>query len=34
MKKTLTLIAVGPWMLHTLVGFTAGLIHSLPTTIH
>jgi flagellar biosynthetic protein FliQ len=30
----LTLIAVGPWMLHTLVGFTAGLIHSLPTTIH
>jgi flagellar biosynthetic protein FliQ len=30
----LTLIAVGPWMLHTLVGFTSGLIHSLPTTIH
>lgn len=30
----LTLVVLGPWMLHTLVGFTAGLIHSLPTTIH
>ncbi len=31
---SLALIALGPWMLHTLVGFTAGLIHSLPTVIH
>ncbi len=27
----LTLAALGPWMLHTLVGFTAGLFHSLPS---
>ena len=31
---SLTLVVLGPWMLHTLVGFTAGLIHGLPTTIH
>ncbi len=27
---TLTLAALGPWMLHTLVGFTAGLFNGLP----
>jgi flagellar biosynthetic protein FliQ len=30
----LALIALGPWMLHTLVSFTAGLINSLPHVIH
>ena len=30
----LALVVLGPWMLHTLVGFTAGLIHSLPTVVH
>jgi flagellar biosynthetic protein FliQ len=30
----LALIVLGPWMLHTLVTFTAGLINSLPHVIH
>ncbi len=30
----LALVFMGPWMLHTLVGFTAGLINSLPHVIH
>ena len=29
----LAMVVLGPWMLHTIVGFTAGLITSLPTTI-
>lgn len=29
----LALVVLGPWMLHTIVGFTAGLLTSLPTTI-
>ncbi len=29
----LALVILGPWMLHTIVGFTAGLFASLPTTI-
>ena len=29
----LALTVLGPWMLHTIVGFTAGLIGSLPTVI-
>ena len=29
----LALVVLGPWMLHTIVGFTAGLFASLPTTI-
>ena len=29
----LAMVVLGPWMLHTIVGFTAGLINSLPTTI-
>lgn len=28
------LIALGPWMLHSLVGFTAGLFAGLPNVIH
>ncbi len=31
---SLALIVLGPWMLHTLVGFTSGLLSSLPTVIH
>ncbi len=31
---SLALIVLGPWMLHSLVGFTAGLIASLPHVIH
>lgn len=31
---SLALIFMGPWMLHTLVGYTAGLINSLPHIIH
>jgi flagellar biosynthetic protein FliQ len=30
----LALVLLGPWMLHRLVGFTAGLFSSLPTVIH
>ncbi len=30
----LALIVLGPWMLHTIVGFTAGLLTSLPSVIH
>ena len=30
----LALTVLGPWMLHTIVGFTAGLFGSLPTVIH
>jgi flagellar biosynthetic protein FliQ len=30
----LALLFLGPWMLHTLVSYTAGLFHSLPTVIH
>ena len=29
----LALVVLGPWMLHTIVGFTSGLFASLPTTI-
>ena len=29
----LALTVLGPWMLHTIVGFTAGLFDSLPTVI-
>ena len=29
----LALVILGPWMLHTIVGFTASLFASLPTTI-
>ena len=29
----LALVVLGPWMLHTIVGFTAGLFAGLPTTI-
>ena len=29
----LALVVLGPWMLHTIVGFTSGLVLSLPTTI-
>ena len=29
----LALVALGPWMLHTMVGYTAGLFASLPTTV-
>ena len=29
----LALVVLGPWMLHTIVGFTAGLIGGLPTAI-
>ena len=29
----LALVVLGPWMLHTIVGFTAGLFASLPATI-
>lgn len=31
---SLSLIVLGPWILHTLVQFTAGLIASLPHVIH
>ena len=30
----LALVLLGPWMLHTIVGFTAGLFASLPGTMH
>ncbi len=30
----LALVIMGPWMLHTIVGFTAGLLASLPSAIH
>ncbi|MGI4789186.1 MAG: flagellar biosynthesis protein FliQ [Janthinobacterium lividum] len=29
----LALTVLGPWMLHTIVGFTAGLFNSLPSVI-
>ncbi len=31
---SLSLIVLGPWILHTLVQYTAGLIASLPHVIH
>lgn len=31
---SIALIVLGPWMLHTLVEFTAGLFTSLPHVIH
>ncbi len=31
---SLALIVLGPWMLHTLVGFSADLFNSLPHVIH
>ena len=31
---SLALIVLGPWMLHTLVGFTSDLFTSLPHVIH
>ncbi len=31
---SLALIVLGPWMLHSLVSFTAGLIASLPHVVH
>ena len=31
---SLALIVLGPWMLHSLVAFTAGLIASLPHVVH
>ncbi len=31
---SVALIVLGPWMLHTLVGFTSGLFTSLPHVIH
>jgi len=30
----LALVVLGPWMLHVIVGFTAGLINGLPQMIH
>ncbi len=30
----LALVLLGPWMLHTIVGFTAGLLTGLPSVIH
>ncbi len=30
----LALVVMGPWMLHTIVGFTVGLLASLPSVIH
>jgi len=30
----LALVVMGPWMLHTIVGFTAGLLTGLPSVIH
>ena len=30
----LSLVVLGPWMLHTIVGFTVSLFGSLPTVIH
>lgn len=30
----LALVLLGPWMLHTIVGFTAGLFSSLPGMMH
>ena len=30
----LTLTLLGPWMLHTIVQFTSGMLNSLPTVIH
>ncbi len=29
----LALVGLGPWMLHTMVGYTAGLFASLPSTV-
>ncbi len=29
----LALVVLGPWMLHTIVGFTSGLLTSLPATM-
>ena len=34
MALTLALTVLGPWMLHTIVGFTAELFAGLPTVIH
>jgi len=34
MALVLALTVLGPWMLHTIVGFTASLFRSLPTVIH
>ena len=34
MALVVALTVLGPWMLHTIVGFTAGLFGSLPTVIH
>jgi flagellar biosynthetic protein FliQ len=31
---SLALLVLGPWMMHTVVGFMAGLINSLPSVIH
>ena len=31
---SLALLVLGPWMLHSLVSFTAGLIASLPHVVH
>ena len=31
---SLALLGLGPWMLHTIVGFTAGLFAGLPGVIH
>lgn len=30
----LALVVMGPWMLHTIVGFTSGLLTGLPSAIH
>ena len=34
MALVLALTVLGPWMLHTIVGFTSELFGSLPTAIH
>lgn len=31
---SVALVVLGPWMLHTIVGFTSGLFRSLATTLH
>ncbi len=31
---SVALVLLGPWMLHAIVGFTAGLFSSLPNVIH
>ena len=31
---SLALVVLGPWMLHAIVGFTAGLFAGLPNVIH